>query len=421
MGLAQLREAKRKDFVRVEYIENTSSAYINTGVNVLNSKYFDIDISFSVLNRNNYIIGQRKKDNTITGSANTMDGILVNTSNNFETGVAMTDAINTDYIVEVDKRYRISGDYKNVTVTYTEVDEETSEDTQQSFTITNGGVYTNNHNQILYLFNINQPTFNTANAMCGKMYGCKLYNGTVLLRDFIPMYQISTDTYGLWDRVEKKFYTSPNGVKFTGGARVVEDANGKLYYIKNYISFAGSGKNLVSIGIKPNETDYYETKWYFAGSGRSNFMGARTKSNNNDYQCYGYSKALHITYDTGNIVNYSVTYTNKAYIFKTYFNKKTNQMYGAIYDANKKLLAQNKVAKRSGAASVVFFIGKQNGLNNYYPPVNSRMYYFKYWRNHNLVRDMIPVQSVETGEYGFFDKVNLKIYYSSGSVDFTGA
>jgi hypothetical protein len=33
---------------------------------------------------------------------------------------------------------------------------------------------------------------------------------------------------------------------------------------------------------------------------------------------------------------------------------------------------------------------------------------------------MIPVQSVDTGEYGFFDKVNLKIYYSSGSSSFTG-
>ena len=408
MGLTQLREAKRKDFVRVEYIENTNTAYIDT--NVKGSDNISLQLKY-IFKKNSedtnsgFIFGSR------VTNLNQEYGIINSYVSQFRFGdnVSLTDYItNEDILVTLDNTEK----HNELKIF------DSSNNLLHTLTTTNNS-FSNNLN--LYIFGINNNGSLIAFSDTTKLYSCKIYDGTTLIRDYIPMYQISTDTYGLWDRVTKEFYTSPNGVEFTGGARVVEDANGKLYYIKNYISFAGSGKSLVSIGLKPNETDYYETKWYFAGSGRSNFMGARTKNNNNDYQCYGYSKAIHIVYDTGALVNYSVTYTNKAYIFKTYFNKKTNQMYGAIYDANKKILAQNKVAKRSGTPTLEFFIGKQNGLNNYYPPVNSRMYYFKYWRNHNLVRDMIPVQSVETGEYGFFDKVNLKIYYSSGSADYTGA
>lgn len=404
MGLAQLRESKRKDFVRVEYIENTSTAYIDTGIIANQNTNYEIKVQFTKSTGYPYIFGAQQADrdrrfSLMEGSWNAFYyGANLHTQ---EINLSLTTEQQTSNLV-------VKKDGLNMYV-----------DGEQKGTFSNTTFTTPSTLTIFTCHYANGQVHN--NVYKGRLYYFKIYDGTTLIRDYIPMYQISTDTYGLWDRVEKKFYTSPNGVKFTGGARVVEDANGNLYYIKNYISFAGGGKSLVSIGLKPNETDYYETKWYFAGSSRSNFMGARTKSNNNDYQCYGYSKALHITYDTGNIVNYSVTYTNKAYIFKTYFNKKTNQMYGAIYDANKKLLAHNKVAKRGGTATYEFFIGKQAGLNNYYPPVNSRMYYFKYWRNHNLVRDMIPVQSVETSEYGFFDKVNLKIYYSSGSADFTGA
>ena len=32
MGLSALRQAAADDFVRVEYIENTSTAYINSGI-----------------------------------------------------------------------------------------------------------------------------------------------------------------------------------------------------------------------------------------------------------------------------------------------------------------------------------------------------------------------------------------------------
>lgn len=225
MTLEQQRKAFADDYIPCEYIENVSTAYINTGVNVKTSKYFDIDISVTTLDRNNYIIGQRAKNNVIDSSSNVMTGILVNTSNNFETGVARTDVKYTNYTVEINKRYRLTGDYKNVTVKYNGIDEETQETVEQSFKITNAGVYTTNFNRILFLFNINQPTLNESNAFRGRMYGCKIYNdnGTVLLRDYIPMYKISTDEYGMFDQLNQKFYGSGNSSKFTGSLLFIDD------------------------------------------------------------------------------------------------------------------------------------------------------------------------------------------------------
>ena len=43
--------------------------------------------------------------------------------------------------------------------------------------------------------------------------GCKIWQGSTLVRDFIPALKLRTEA-GLLDRVSGDFYTSPNGEKF---------------------------------------------------------------------------------------------------------------------------------------------------------------------------------------------------------------
>lgn len=50
-----------------------------------------------------------------------------------------------------------------------------------------------------------------------RVYGLKLWDGDTLVRDFIPVRRRSDGLIGMYDLVGKKFYTSPNGVAFTGG------------------------------------------------------------------------------------------------------------------------------------------------------------------------------------------------------------
>ena len=58
----------------------------------------------------------------------------------------------------------------------------------------------------------------------GSIYGnvyyygsFKIYDNGKLIRDFIPAKRKSDGVIGMYDLVGRKFYTSPNGVAFTGG------------------------------------------------------------------------------------------------------------------------------------------------------------------------------------------------------------
>ena len=53
-------------------------------------------------------------------------------------------------------------------------------------------------------------------AFTGKCYYCKMWNNDVLVRDFIPVYKVDTSEYGLWDKVNHRFYKSGNSNKFGG-------------------------------------------------------------------------------------------------------------------------------------------------------------------------------------------------------------
>lgn len=57
----------------------------------------------------------------------------------------------------------------------------------------------------------------TNNIQYQRVYGLKLWDGDTLVRNFIPVRRRSDGVIGMYDLVERKFYTSPNGVAFTGG------------------------------------------------------------------------------------------------------------------------------------------------------------------------------------------------------------
>lgn len=48
-------------------------------------------------------------------------------------------------------------------------------------------------------------------------YGLKVWNGSKLVGDFIPVRHPINGKIGMLDTVKNKFYTSPNGAEFTGG------------------------------------------------------------------------------------------------------------------------------------------------------------------------------------------------------------
>ena len=55
-----------------------------------------------------------------------------------------------------------------------------------------------------------------------KLYKLQFSRGSNVLRDFIPVKNTLTNQYGLLDTVEQKFYVSPNGVEFNGGNEIID-------------------------------------------------------------------------------------------------------------------------------------------------------------------------------------------------------
>ena len=205
MGLAALRQAKADDYILCEYIENTSNAYIDTKVFPNNNT--NVEIRGTISTTKQYIFGARTAAYT---RAFGFYGIDNTNKARWDYGNRL---VNGDFALDLNVIYQISNN-KNVITVYNE-----STETSNSITATNN---TFTCQYTMYYFGVNQQNVLAATTK-GKLYYLKIYNGETLVRDYIPMYKISTDTYGLWDRVEEKFYTSPNGVKFTGSLLFIDD------------------------------------------------------------------------------------------------------------------------------------------------------------------------------------------------------
>lgn len=409
MTLMLQRQAFRDDFQRVEYIENSNLAYINTNFSISTNVGYSIDAVITISSaKAGYLIG-KSEGNPYNAS------IGITATPYFKTFCNRTTVNYTDYTAELDKKYHLTGSPKNLTVEYEDIDEETQETVTKSFSFTNDGSYVNSKK--LSIFNI-IGYVTTANAFYGRIYSFKLYNSSgTLVRDFIPMYQISTDTYGLWDRVNEEFYGSANSYKFTGGQRVIADSNDNIYYIKNYIVTQQSAKYL-NIGIYPKETDYFETKIYLPTTGRNYACGAWSSNNSNMYGLQFVSATQRFVYDT--TTKYlSAAYGSKTNTYKEYFDFNTNTMHFYIYNSSGTQLYHGSTPKESGTSSKYFLIGDFNG-SSYGSTSGTRFYYFKYWRNAELIRDYIPVQRCSDGVWGFFDKTRNLFQGSSGSQPFTG-
>jgi hypothetical protein len=70
-----------------------------------------------------------------------------------------------------------------------------------------------------------------------KLFGCKIWENGVLIRNFIPCYKKSNNQAGLYDLVNKKFYTSGTSYSFNKGQDVTNDEsayilNGLTHYFK---------------------------------------------------------------------------------------------------------------------------------------------------------------------------------------------
>lgn len=180
-------------YTQVEYIENTSTAYINTGVNGALSNSYEIKFNFPQIIIQQVILGDWYPSNTSTLNTASNNGTMII---KYSVGDLWLVEIAADTNVHI---FKYDGNTKKAYIDG----------------ISNGKVATRTSGQKQYLFASNYSDAAKDYAKV-RVYYCKMESNGELVRNFIPCIS-PTNVVGIYDTVEGKFYSSPNGVAFVAG------------------------------------------------------------------------------------------------------------------------------------------------------------------------------------------------------------
>lgn len=275
-------------------------------------------------------------------------------------------------------------------------------------------------------FTLTSQTFTTAATItifqcagAGEPAKIKLYklqfskNGNIL-RDFIPVKRINDNVYGLWDRANSKFYVSPNGTQFTGGARMIYDTNDVQYQQVEYIS--NPNKGYINTGLYASSNTKVECSVKFTEISRSQaIFGCRTKDSTtqNSFVVWGL--------DSNTFRNDFIGTTNTV----SGITVNTSTTYNITKQAGTLTVNNNSSATITGTLTnnsttlYIFNVHQPNPSASQY--FTGKLYYFKVYNSNTLMRDFIPVKRISDSKYGVFDLVNRVFYTAGNNIEFTGA
>lgn len=192
-------------YEKVNYIESTGTQYIDTGVIPNQNTGFDV-----VYVTNDKLVGGNVGYGAILGAreSSKVNELQLTTYTQDNSGFSGTLRFgNTDNNAGISAEAKMHSTLKN-------------------------RVYTNNFdttyelNDITFVCPVPLTIFalnnNGAVTQFGKvkLYSLKIYDGNSLLRDFIPCCRINDNTFGLYDKIEKKLYTNAGTGDFIVGGNV---------------------------------------------------------------------------------------------------------------------------------------------------------------------------------------------------------
>lgn len=184
------------NYERLEYIENISNSYIDCG---LPPKYtFDYEIKAFVFS-GDVVLGYKTPDDN-------HDYRFFWVNNNYYFDVGGNRLIMATGLITSSSYYHAK--FGNYYINSIYPSKDPPKVTGHTFNETMNGASIKN----LFLFGEN-----TYSSKKGKVYFLKIKDRGKFIRDFIPVKRKSDGVIGMYDLVGRKFYTSPNGVAFTGG------------------------------------------------------------------------------------------------------------------------------------------------------------------------------------------------------------
>lgn len=248
---------------------------------------------------------------------------------------------------------------------------------------------------------------NTSWLSKAKLYSCKIYKDTTLVRDFIPAKRVSDGMRGLWDKVNYKFYTDINGNNFTAGAEktAIAAIGTSIEYIQS------SGTQYINSNFIPKATTRTIMKAEpTAWSAWSAFFGTRNESTYIASQAY-IAAIPTVTSYRSDYFGSSLTAETPTVIQITNIDKNKN-----ICSFNN-IMITNTSSTVNTTANMFLLALNDVGTAKYF--LSAKLYSCQIYDGNTLVRDFIPIKTT-ANIYGLWDKVNKVFYKNAGTGTFTG-
>ena len=413
------------DYEEVEYLENTSTAYIDTGLysyyNQNDSIKHECEISYST------IVNSERQLQASNGGGGwygiTADGRFEISSAESEIYAQPNIYYKQTYIITK------SGSTNNLSLA---INDETILTSTSSTALTCYPIYIFG----LGHYNVSAIIYH---VLCKLKY-YKIYFGNKLVRDFVPVRQIYTGKYGLFDKVENKFYLSANGVSFTGGTgtgiKHVAKVNTESYLQVEYINNPSTAfintwaiitnKTRIEAEIKVN-SKIAQIRLFGADDPKI-IEYIYTNGSSNSSTLFAYAQR-DVT-DSTDWISTTVYSANKVKFIldgSTHKGNSANNKGLTIYNADGSLLkytAPKQTINNASGQTPIFICCANMANSAQYSKLS--IYSFKVIDTTNttqdrIVRDMVPVIRLSDKRYGLYDKVEGKFYDSPNGIAFQGS
>ena len=206
------------EYTQLEYIESTGTQWIDSGIKPTQntSALYSCAVIGEVSNRDVHLFGSRLSyiDQAfnlcyMNTPGNGLESLKFLSGTNFSQ--TQTPLI-TETTIKNKHDYYLSG--TRVDVDGTNV---------LNFTTSN---YNGEHN--LWLFALNNAETLHSQVVAQRVYGCKIWDNGMLVRDFVPVRRNSDGLLGMYDLVTSMFFTNVGTGRFINGPRIVEIRWGNL-------------------------------------------------------------------------------------------------------------------------------------------------------------------------------------------------
>ena len=411
------------DYTMIEYINFTAGQLINSGV--IPTRDTTTQVTFKTSTNGIWLFGSRSG----YGTTDTYAMHLYTAGNSLWFQIASSSTPQQSYnysgnkvTVKVDKNYMwVNGTRLNSTA------------------FSSSGFTTSSWP--LYFGGINENGSGTDRPFTGQIYDIKIWQGSTLVRDYVPCVRNSDGVAGLYDKVENKFYTNSGTGSFGSGAATgdaVEEYQ-RVEYIENsgtqYINtgYYWTSDNVRAV-LSANVTTHNQATSLFGNEeyiGGDRYFALIPHNSGGTMKIFSLDRNLiEFTYpfSTDMILDVSAsTQGSDKYVNLAITSNGSTKNYGGKATTGGSVIT-NPNNLKTGVGEIYLFASHNSGkgaVTGGTPNMvgnqivgKMKVYSFKMYDNNILVRDFVPVVRSRDGVAGLYDMVGHKFYANAGSGSF---